>query len=197
MRRGFCVVIALVAAVSTAGCAARSSEMALTKAICPTCTADNKFANSIEVGEVTGSDPNRPQVHFSVDNESLRAAIQKSLASNNLWSSKRGMGAYVLSVQMIEGGYAYGAITVGSDATIRYVLVEKATGKREKDELIETSARFTLSQEPLSVIRAQRAVEMSVKKNITEFVSRLLGGFRPFPVETNSPKAEGKSGATN
>ncbi len=85
------------------GCTLTLLAMAVDEPVCPTCPADTKFTNAIDIGNVTGGKPNKVIDDLNVNDDALRDALARSLASNNFLSAVPGLGTYVLEVHIVDG----------------------------------------------------------------------------------------------
>ena len=201
MRRLSFLALVLIPLI-LAGCVApvEVSRMSVSEPICPTCAPNPQFVNAITVGTVLaeeGSDRIWAAPPYAiVTEEMLREALELSLKNNRLLSNDAAGSEFVLDAMIVEFERSPG-LTVNVVSIIRYVMHKRKTESIIRDDLINTGHSANMSHGYLPDKRFAFATEEAIRKSISEFISRLVTGFKPYDVDAGGAEIQNESDDTN
>ena len=129
---------------------------------------------SLVVGEVTGGKETNPMLVSSIDNESFREALYKSILSAGLFQETllEGDEGYFLDTEIISQEVKSG-INMSATILVRYELYKKNEHKPVWSENIFSQHEASFEETFYGVKRAQLANEGAVKDNITKLILML------------------------
>ena len=143
---------------------------------------------SLVVGAVNGGKETNPMLASSIDNESFREALYKSLQSSGLFPKTRleGSSDYSLDTEIISQEVKSG-INTSATILVRYELYKKNENKVVWSENIFSQHEALFEETFYGVKRAQLANEGVVKDNITQLILELrsyIAESEPTPVRS-------------
>ncbi|MGF1740444.1 hypothetical protein L4C34_05045 [Vibrio profundum] len=133
---------------------------------------DPSLSGAIAVDQVKGGEGTNPLWKSKIANSDFDAAVKSSLKSFSLLSEGK-QPAYELSVVIVDVEQPSFGFDMKVTSKIRYVLVEKSSGKAVFEETIKAPYVAQFSDAFYGASRLKIATEESAKKNIAEFLKKL------------------------
>jgi len=133
-------------------------------------TYPSEIERNIEIITTTGGKETNPMWTSEIDNESLQAALQRSLDQQGLLSES---GSYKLDVTLIEADQPIFGLNFKVTTVIRYVITEISSAKIIFEESITAQFTATVGDAFVAIKRLRLANEGSVRTNIEMFLNRL------------------------
>lgn len=163
------IVSTLLAVVFLYGCAspARVDNMAY---LGGQKTYPSEFESNVEIMPTTGGKATNPLWASQVDNESLKAALKKSLDQQGLFSDT---GNYQLDVTLLAVDQPILGFNFKVTTVIRYVITDTINDKVLLEEPITAQFTATVSDAFVGVERLRLANEGAIRTNIELFLNRL------------------------
>ncbi|MCJ8190171.1 hypothetical protein [Sphingomicrobium aestuariivivum] len=162
-------VVIAACAVSISACAAKPVNMSIGQVPAAEGQRLASLGQTIRVGEISGG--KKTTVVAEVSNEDFQAALRQSLANNGLLASSG--GDYQLTAELMRIKKPMVMVNAKVTSEVRYQLTDMATGELLMDELVEVDYTQSFGSALLGETRLRKAIEGSVRTNITEFLDRL------------------------
>lgn len=167
-------VLLLAAAAALSACASASKPGAMVAPV----AAENIISETsparaaIAVASVTGGKKTNPLWTSEVSNEDFAEALRQTLDAHAMLAAVD--GKYVLEAEMQKLKQPFAGFDLTVTATVRYKLVETATGAVVLDEVVETPYKAEMGDAFLAVKRLQLANEGSIKSNISKAIELIV-----------------------
>ncbi len=133
-------------------------------------TYPSEIENNMEIRTTKGGKETNPMWTSEIDNESLQAALQRSLDQQGLLSET---GNYKLDVTLIAADQPIFGLNFKVTTVIRYVITEAGSANIIFEESITAQFTATVGDAFVAIKRLRLANEGSVRTNIEMFLNRL------------------------
>lgn len=164
----------VLSALVLAGCATPARVGQMTVDVSPQYrTQPTPLRNNLAIKEVTGGGETNPLWASKVSSSAFEDALEESLKGAGLLADRQ-TGDFVLTADLAKLDQPIIGIAMTVTSSVRYLVVERASGRTVLDETLTTpyTAKFTDSL--LATERLKLANEGSIRANISELLSKLL-----------------------
>ena len=170
------ILAALTFATLLAGCAspARVDQMVASRTATIQPPSSEQLRANVAVRDVTGGKETNPMWVSNVSSSEFERALEQSLRNAGLLSENRQAGGYfiVADLQKLDQPFIGASMTV--TATVRYSVVERATGKDVYAKSVVTPYTAKWNDAFLGTERLRLANEGAMKANIAQLIDDLL-----------------------
>jgi hypothetical protein len=171
-----CTSILLIAVVAVlAGCAspARIDQMTISPDALKTAPNDSPLKQAIGIKSVTGGKDTNPMWVSNISSSDFERALESSLRAAGFLSPVRSAGRFQLTADLIRVDQPMFGFDMTVSATVRYSIVEQATGKEIFSRNIPTSFTATVSNAFVGAERLKLANEGAVRNNFAALIDEL------------------------
>ncbi len=166
------VAVIIIAGLLTA-CASPARIDKMTASPSVTAVASNSpLKNQISVKEVTGGSSTNPLWTSQIASSDFEQALEKSLGSAGLVAPKQS-GRYYVIADMNKVDQPVFGLDMTVTAYIRYILVERSSGKTIFDKVLSVPFTATVSDAFVGTERLKIANEGAARVNIERFISEM------------------------
>ena len=163
----------IAASLALTGCAtpARIDEMtARHPMLAP---ASHPYREQIAVREATGGSDTNPMWTAEIGTSEFERALEQSLNAAGL-GAPRQAGRYYVTADLTNVDKPLLGFNMTVTTKVRYIVVERQSGKTVFDRVEEIPYTATLGDAVLGYERLKLAIEGSARSNITRFISDLI-----------------------
>lgn len=160
--------------VLLAGCAtpARIEQMSATSSAQHR-TTNTPLRNNLAIKDITGGTETNPMWVSKVSSSDFEEALEASLKSAGLLADRQA-GDFVLTADLMKLEQPFIGIDMTVTSSVRYMVVERATGKTVFDSTLTTPYTAKFSDALIGMERLKLANEGAIRTNIGELLSRLV-----------------------
>lgn len=133
--------------------------------------ADSPLRESIAITSVGGGEaPSRDMTYSTVGGAELEKALRQSLRSYGYLSADEAHAPYRLETFLVSLRRPVRGFTMTATSNVRYKLTHTADGKPVYDDILNASATLTVNDEFVGATRNRMVLELSIRRNIAEFL---------------------------
>lgn len=162
----------VVASLLTACAAPARIDQMIAKPGTSVIASNSQLKNQIAVKEVTGGSSTNPLWTSQIESADFERALEKSLESAGLIAPRQS-GRYYVIADMTKVDQPFGGFDMTVTAYIRYIVVERSTGKTVFDKVLSVPFTATVSDAFMGVERLKIANEGAARVNIEKFINDL------------------------
>lgn len=172
MNRKVVTAICLASLLSACAAPARIDQMTArpTGAVV---ASNSAFKGQLAVKEVTGGSETNPMWTSQIASADFERALEKSLESAGLVAPRQG-GRYYVVADMTKVDQPLLGLDMTVTAHVRYIVVERASGKTVFDKVMAVPFTATVSDAFLGVERLKIANEGAARVNIGKFIEEIV-----------------------
>jgi len=177
LHRFHLLALALLGAALLAGCAtpARVERMQVDTSLAQrTTAAASPLKGKVAIKDVTGGSETNPAWMSKVSSGDFERALEASLRDAGLLSENRQAGPYTLIADMQSLDQPFFGASLTVTATVKYVLLERATGKAVYEKILATPYTANFSDAFLGMERLKLANEGAMRTNISRLIEDLI-----------------------
>lgn len=169
------VCVVFCAIVLMQGCAtpARVERMIVEGSDVSGDSATAALRHQMAVSDVNGGEETNPLWTSEIGNAEFKQALIESLRVAGFLSGTGDSAKYELKVQLMNVIQPVIGLDLKVEATIRYVLIDKATLNEVVSEVIQSAYTATFSEAPYAVARLRVANEGAAHANIEKLIDKL------------------------
>lgn len=168
---------ALFAAALVAGCATPAGVERMqvdTSLAMRTAAAASPLQGKVAVNDVTGGSETNPLWVSKVSSGDFARALESSLRDAGLLAADAKAGPYTLAANLQSLEQPFFGLSLTVTATVKYLLIERATGKTVYEQTVVTPHTAQLGDALLGFERLRLANEGAMRANISRLIEELI-----------------------
>ncbi|MEW5771269.1 MAG: hypothetical protein AB1831_13010 [Pseudomonadota bacterium] len=174
MKSSITSALLISAAVYLSGCASPARVDSMTVAGKPEQRiAASPLRDNLAIKDVTGGKETNPMWKSNIGSPEFEAALESSLRAVGLLAPRQG-GRYTLTAHMENVDQPFIGLSMTVTASVRYMVVERSTGKEIFNKVISVPYTASVSDAFLGVERLRLANEGAIRENISGLIDELF-----------------------
>lgn len=176
MKRRIAVSLLFCAVALVQGCAtpAITENMVPPPPVAAGRPADPSLSQGVAVHAMSGGSETNPMWVSKVSDKDFKAALVRALQTAGLLAADGSSPRYQLDATLLSLQQPMFGLDLKVTCSVRYDLVDAASGRRVFGKTITTPFTATFSDAAIAVTRLRIANEGAVRKNLGELIDELL-----------------------